>query len=129
MATKHPATHSFTKLVVDDLDAMADYYCSAFGLHRGSRDQFEDGVGGESIDDDGFWDGLREHTLPFFSGTTPLWRLSVPPGTPPLAIEGDTFIDWGGALRWLPVWFSPIAMCGPSRDYCVLSVAQAIVSP
>jgi len=51
MATQSPATLTFTKLVVDDLEAMADYYCSVFGLHRGSRDEFEDGVGGEPIDE------------------------------------------------------------------------------
>lgn len=51
MTTDRPATLTFTKLVVDDLDAMADYYCAAFGLHRGLREQFDDGVGGESIDE------------------------------------------------------------------------------
>lgn len=52
MTTQGASQFSFTKLVVDDLDAMADYYCSVFGLHRGSRDQFDDGVGGvEPIDE------------------------------------------------------------------------------
>jgi glycolate oxidase FAD binding subunit len=31
----------------------------------------------------------------------PLWRLSVPPATPPLTLPGETLMDWGGALRWL----------------------------
>ena len=30
-----------------------------------------------------------------------LWRLSVPSVAPPLALEGDTLVDWGGAQRWL----------------------------
>jgi predicted enzyme related to lactoylglutathione lyase len=51
MATIQRATLTFTKVVVDDLDAMADYYCTVFGLHRGLREQFEDGVGGEPIDE------------------------------------------------------------------------------
>jgi predicted enzyme related to lactoylglutathione lyase len=51
MTTDGPATLAFTKLVVDDVDAMADYYCTVFGLHRGSRDEFEDGVVGEPIDE------------------------------------------------------------------------------
>ena len=51
MATDGPVHFTFTKLVVDDLDAMADYYCAVFGLHRGLREQFEDGVGGEPIDE------------------------------------------------------------------------------
>ena len=51
MATSNPSHFSFTKLVVDDLEAMADFYCGVFGLHRGTREQFEDGVGGEPIDE------------------------------------------------------------------------------
>ena len=51
MTTEGPAHFTFTKLVVDDLDAMADYYCSVFGLHRGLREQYDDGVGGEPIDE------------------------------------------------------------------------------
>jgi glycolate oxidase FAD binding subunit len=47
-----------------------------------------------------FWETLREQRLAFFAGPRPLWRLSVPPATPPLALEGDCLIDWGGAQRW-----------------------------
>jgi catechol 2,3-dioxygenase-like lactoylglutathione lyase family enzyme len=45
------ATYTFTKLVVDDLDAMCDYYCHVFGLRPGTRERFDDGVGGEPIDE------------------------------------------------------------------------------
>jgi len=48
-----------------------------------------------------FWAALREQALPFFQNETPLWRLSLPPATPPLALEGGWLIDWGGAQRWL----------------------------
>ncbi len=48
-----------------------------------------------------FWTGLRDHTHAFFAGNSPLWRLSVPPASPPLALEGDWLIDWAGAQRWL----------------------------
>lgn len=59
-------------------------------------------IGGESLDNAGhFWEQLREQQLPFFSGDTPLWRLSVPAATPPLALDGATLLDWGGAQRWL----------------------------
>lgn len=51
MTNDRPAAFTFTKLVVHDLDAMADYYCDVFGLFRGTRDQFENGVGGEPIDE------------------------------------------------------------------------------
>lgn len=58
-------------------------------------------LGGEARDDDGFWLDLREHRLPFFRQDAPLWRISVPANTPPLALPGETIADWGGALRWL----------------------------
>ena len=57
-------------------------------------------IGGERADGE-FWGQLREQTLPFFSGQAPLWRLSLPPATPPLDLPGDQLIDWGGGLRWL----------------------------
>ncbi|AGA33894.1 Glycolate dehydrogenase, FAD-binding subunit GlcE [Thioalkalivibrio nitratireducens DSM 14787] len=59
-------------------------------------------LGGEDLDP-AFWHDLREHRLPFFESTDPrpLWRLSLPHHTPPLALEGDWFLDWGGAQRWL----------------------------
>jgi glycolate oxidase FAD binding subunit len=58
-------------------------------------------IGGERQDADGFWRDLREHRLEFFSSDAPLWRLSVPPTVPPLALPDQTLVDWGGALRWL----------------------------
>lgn len=57
--------------------------------------------GDEIRKSDEFWYGLREHLLPFFSSDAPLWRLSVPPASPPLDIPGQYLIDWGGAQRWL----------------------------
>ena len=59
-------------------------------------------IGGEPLDDAGHvWEQLREQQLPFFAGDSPLWRLSVPAATQPLALDGDTLLDWGGAQRWL----------------------------
>jgi len=59
-------------------------------------------IGGEVLQDAAdFWQQLREHRLAFFSGERPLWRLSVPPASAMLALEGDTLLDWGGAQRWL----------------------------
>ena len=51
MSAQPIATYTFTKLVVHDLDAMCSYYCTVFGLHAGTRERFEDGVGGEPIDE------------------------------------------------------------------------------
>lgn len=57
---------------------------------------------GEELDDaDEFWVALRDQTATFFTDTRPLWRLSLPPATIPLQIQGDTLIDWGGGQRWL----------------------------
>lgn len=47
------------------------------------------------------WTELREHTVPFFSGAEPLWRLAVASSAPPLELEGAQLIEWGGSLRWL----------------------------
>ena len=57
-------------------------------------------IGGEEADG-GFWHELREQRLAFFAGDAPLWRLSLPPATPPLDLPGEQLIDWGGGLRWL----------------------------
>jgi glycolate oxidase FAD binding subunit len=88
-------------------------------------------LGGEVVDPalaDSFWTGLRDQTDEFFAqacervgqaaaprlgedaegheagGSAPaqaLWRLSVPSVAPPLDLEGDTLVEWGGAQRWL----------------------------
>ncbi len=48
-----------------------------------------------------FWTDLREQTAGFFAGDVPLWRLSLPSVTPPLALPGAVLLEWGGAQRWL----------------------------
>ena len=51
-----------------------------------------------------FWNELRNHGNEFFTGATgptSLWRLSVPSVTPPLELEGEQLVEWGGAQRWL----------------------------
>jgi len=65
-------------------------------------------IGGERIEDGQarrFWNGIREHADPFFRSSienaAPLWRVSVPSTTPPLKLQGEQMIEWGGALRWL----------------------------
>ncbi|NOY66721.1 MAG: glycolate oxidase subunit GlcE [Gammaproteobacteria bacterium] len=47
-----------------------------------------------------FWEDIREHQHDFFNNSEPLWRLSMPPATN-IHLEGQTFIEWGGAQRWL----------------------------
>jgi len=59
-------------------------------------------LGGDLLEDSGaFWKKLREQQHGFFAGDRPLWRLSVPPASPPLNLDGKVLIEWGGALRWL----------------------------
>jgi glycolate oxidase FAD binding subunit len=59
-------------------------------------------LGGERLDESNtFWQQLREQQLPLFTTEKPLWRLSVPPASAPLDIDGDWLLDWGGAQRWL----------------------------
>jgi glycolate oxidase FAD binding subunit len=49
----------------------------------------------------GWWAAIRDQQHDFFQRQTALWRLSVPPATPPLAIDGEWLIDWAGGQRWL----------------------------
>lgn len=61
-------------------------------------------IGGETVEAEAagrYWLGIREQTDSFFTGGKPLWRLSVPSVTPPLALAGEQLIEWGGSLRWL----------------------------
>jgi glycolate oxidase FAD binding subunit len=48
-----------------------------------------------------FWEGIREHSDPFFAGEEPLWRIAVPPATSPLRLPGRQLIEWSASLRWL----------------------------
>ena len=56
-----------------------------------------------------FWQGLRDHTDPFFVAAqeaiddhdATLWRLSLPATAPLLGLAGDELIEWHGAQRWL----------------------------
>ena len=56
---------------------------------------------------DALWASLREQELDWFDATwqpssrQALWRIALPPTTPPLDLPGETLVEWGGALRWL----------------------------
>ncbi|MEZ4334431.1 MAG: VOC family protein [Myxococcota bacterium] len=51
MPTDRLCDFSFTKLVVDDLERMADYYCRVFDLHRVGSHRSDAGALGEAIDE------------------------------------------------------------------------------
>jgi glycolate oxidase FAD binding subunit len=61
---------------------------------------------GGHVDEDGsaWFDRLRHFRHALFAtpraGMT-LWRLSLPPATPPLLVGYPQLIDWGGGQRWL----------------------------
>ena len=57
--------------------------------------------GDEQFNAEEFWASLRDHTHDFFNDAARLWRLSLPPATAALKLEGEEFLDWGGAQRWL----------------------------
>jgi glycolate oxidase FAD binding subunit len=49
-----------------------------------------------------FWESLREQRHTFFAESDlPLWRFALPTTTPPLALEGEQLVEWGGGQRWL----------------------------
>jgi glycolate oxidase FAD binding subunit len=48
-----------------------------------------------------FWDNMRELQDAYFTQARSLIRISVPQTTPPLALGGETLIEWGGGVRWL----------------------------
>jgi len=56
---------------------------------------------GQVIDDQSFWQQVKEHQLDFFTNDLPLWRLSLPPLTPDLDLTGQCLYDWAGMQRWL----------------------------
>ena len=48
-----------------------------------------------------WWANVRDQQHEFFRRPAALWRLSVPPASPPLPIRGEWLIDWAGGQRWL----------------------------
>jgi len=67
---------------------------------RGSVNAAADRLGGV-VHEETFWTALRDHRLPFFADLRPLWRLSLPIGSPLVDLPGDGLIDWAGAQVWL----------------------------
>ncbi len=71
------------------------------GTERGVADAASRLGGDTQPGEASFWQDLKEQTLPFFAGDDPVWRLSLPPASAPLDLDGEQLIDWGGAQRWL----------------------------
>lgn len=59
-------------------------------------------IGGEEVANAAeFWRNVRDQRDLFFSGDTPVWRLSLTSTAPEIDIPGPQLVEWGGALRWL----------------------------
>ena len=59
-------------------------------------------LGGSEVDGGpAYWDGLREHRLPFFASNRALWRLSVAQTAASVALAHPQLIEWGGGQRWV----------------------------
>jgi glycolate oxidase FAD binding subunit len=74
-------------------------------------------LGGEPVADveaREFWDAVRDHAHPSFAGAP--WRLALPSTTPPLALPAEPFIEWTGALRWLPGELDPATVHTAAQD-------------
>ncbi len=85
----------------------------------GSESAVADGarrIGGSPLPDaDGFWAGLRDHSLAFFAGEGPLWRLALPPAAPLPEVEGERLLDWAGRQCWLRSDAAPAAVRDAAR--------------
>ena len=49
---------------------------------------------------DAFWASVKEQTHSAFESSKSLWRVRVPPATPPLELPGLCAMEGNGALRW-----------------------------
>ncbi|HED12364.1 MAG TPA: glycolate oxidase subunit GlcE [Gammaproteobacteria bacterium] len=75
-------------------------YCRLSGERSAVHDAISLIGGDENTDGSIFWTALREQTLPAFTASKRLWRLSVPPTTLLREESGEVILEWGGALRW-----------------------------
>ncbi len=77
-----------------------DLYVRLSGGEQALRAAVQE-MGGDPLDwEETFWITVREQCTAFFMDERPLWRIAVPPATPPLELPGETVLEWAGALRW-----------------------------
>lgn len=58
-------------------------------------------IGGEWLNNEGYWHDLNAFKLDFFELPGHLWRISLTPMSAPVSQGQPQLIDWGGAQRWL----------------------------
>lgn len=81
-------------------------------VHAGAAE-----IGGELLEPekaDAFWLSLRDQAHGFFR-QRPLWRVTLPPGAPPLG-SGRELHEWQGCLRWLGGTHDPAALRAKVRE-------------
>jgi glycolate oxidase FAD binding subunit len=79
--------------------------------------------GDELADASEFWRDLRDHRHPWLARPDMLWRIALPPATPPLPIVGEWMIEWNGAQRWLRTAMAPKfvrEMCARHRGHATI---------
>ncbi len=75
--------------------------CLRFAAAQATLDEVTARVGGSVLEDAAaFWSGVREQTDDFFVSSLPLWRLTVPATSAPLALAEESLIEWHGTQRW-----------------------------
>jgi glycolate oxidase FAD binding subunit len=73
------------------------------------------------------WSACRDQSLSFFTPPAPdlaLWRLSLPPTAPVLALPYSPLIEWQGGLRWL---WAPLSAASELRAAAVQVGGHATV--
>jgi glycolate oxidase FAD binding subunit len=73
------------------------------------------------------WSACRDQSLPFFTSPAPnlaLWRLSLPPTAPVLALSYSPLIEWQGGLRWL---WAPLSAASELRAAAAQAGGHATV--
>lgn len=76
-------------------------YCRLAGSEASVAKSMDNLGGVASESGASFWRQLKDQQLDFFKEDGPLWRVSVPPAAPPLALGVNQVYDWGGGLRWI----------------------------
>jgi len=73
------------------------------------------------------WSACRDQSLPFFTSAATnlaLWRLSLPPTAPVLALPYSPLIEWQGGLRWL---WAPLSAASELRAAAAQAGGHATV--
>jgi glycolate oxidase FAD binding subunit len=101
-----------------NVTATAWYEGRLYARLCGSDEALSEGrqvIGGDALEDSGFWTELREQRLEGFVGEGPLWRVSVAPATAPMTLTGLQVVEWGGALRWHAAALEPREVWAAAR--------------